>query len=635
MLDAISLGFHISRNAMNSTNSEGMNMDDSKTTKATKKPITASTAKQKLLRYASRLMSRGFCLLPLKLPTPGDARSGKVPACRHGVNDATNNYRTFKRLVKGLKKFNIGVATGKASGVVIFDIDTRNGGDKTFAKFERKYGSSPKTITVKTGGGGRHLYFQAPTEELRSGVLGEGLDFLAEGKYAVVPPSIHGAGKTYLYAHGATPKKIKLAPLPSAWLGALADLRRKVSPKADQKPNGTISEGNRNTELTKIAGRLRASGLGEAEIIDALTAINANRCNPPLEQAEVEAIARNVAKYPTRGATQSPDEGEQLAQAVLDLHFEGGAHLRHERNGQFWRWGGTHWAPIDEKVLQRLILETAKTLPVKTRTKSLVHEAFALLTMQQSGGDDLLHIHDDPPPVVNVANGELWLQDDGTVELRQHDPKTGMRHVLPVKFDPNAESPEYDRALEQIFRDAKKPRTLIRFINELTGYVIQPRRHHALIVIFYGAGNNGKTSIIELLRHLVGPGLVYSSRVDDLERNQFAIGNLFGKLLFIDDDIKAGTKLPDGTLKKISEAKTLTGERKFKDPFEFKSRAFPILLCNNIPSLSDLSHGMMRRLRVVHFSRIFKEDETDRHLFERIAANELQGCLVLNTVARS
>jgi P4 family phage/plasmid primase-like protien len=247
--------------------------------------------------------------------------------------------------------------------------------------------------------------------------------------------------------------------------------------------------------------------------------------------------------------------------------------------------------------------------------------------MQQSHDSDLLHIHDDPPPVINCANGELWLKDDGTVDLRPHSPKTGMRYVLPVEYAPNATCPEYDQALEQIFRAAKKPGTLIKFLNELVGYVIQPRRHHALIVIFYGAGNNGKTSLIELLRHLVGSGLVYSSRVDDLERNQFAIGNLFGKLLFIDDDIKAGTKLPDGTLKKISEAKTLTGERKFKDAFEFKCRAFPILLCNNIPSLSDLSYGMMRRLRVVHFSRIFTEDETDRRLFERIAANELPGVL--------
>jgi putative DNA primase/helicase len=605
-----------------------MHMHDSKSTKATKKPITASTAKQKLLRSASRLMSRGFYLLPLKVPSPGDSRSGKKPACRHGVKDATNNFKKFKRLVKSLPEFNITLATGGTSRIVVVDIDPRNGGDATFKALEQEHGPLPKTVTVKTGGGGLHLYFKEPKKRLRSTVIGEGVDFVAEGKYIVVPPSLHGSGHNYVWAKDASPSKVAVASLPKAWLNALTAPARKTPPKSGPTPNSEpIPEGRRNIELTKKAGQLRASGLGETEIIDVLTAINERRCKPPLEQAEVEAIARSVAKYPVRGATQLADAGEQLAQAVLDHPFAGGAHLRYEKDCQFWRWRGSYWAPIDDKVLQRVVLETAKTLSIKARTKSLVQEAFALLAIQQAGEEDLLHIHDDPPPVVNCANGELWLKDDGTVDLRPHSPKTGMRHVLPVKYDPSATCPEYDQALEGIFRDAKNPGTLIKFLNELVGYVIQPRRHQELIVIFYGAGNNGKTSLSELLRHLVGPGLVYSSRVDDLEGNRFAIGNLFGKLLFVDDDIKAGTKLPDGTLKKISEAKTLTGERKFKDAFEFKCRAFAILLCNNIPSLSDLSYGMMRRLRVVHFTRIFKEHETDRHLFERVAANELPGVL--------
>ena len=188
-------------------------------------------------------------------------------------------------------------------------------------------------------------------------------------------------------------------------------------------------------------------------------------------------------------------------------------------------------------------------------------------------------------------------------------------------------APSTDRALQEIFRDAKRPTTVINFLNELMGYAIQPRRHHALIVVLCGQGNNGKTSWTELLRRLIGPDLVYSGRIDDLERNQFAIGHLFGKLLFVDDDIKAGAKLPDGTLKKISEGKTLTGERKFRDAFDFKCRALPVLSCNNIPSLADLSYGMMRRLQIVPFARIFREKETDRQLFRRIAANELPGVL--------
>ena len=62
---------------------------------------------------------------------------------------------------------------------------------------------------------------------------------------------------------------------------------------------------------------------------------------------------------------------------------------------------------------------------------------------------------------------------------------------------------------------------------------------------------------------------------------------MFGKLLFVDDDVRAGAKLPDGALKKISEAKLLTGEHKFKPAFTFVNRAFPMLLCNNLCQIAS------------------------------------------------
>jgi putative DNA primase/helicase len=259
--------------------------------------------------------------------------------------------------------------------------------------------------------------------------------------------------------------------------------------------------------------------------------------------------------------------------------------------------------------------------------KTLVQEAFGLLQIMQARDDDLLHFASEPPNVVNAANRELWLHDDGTVEARPHDPATGMRHVLNVSYIPKATCPEYDAAVKQIFERAEYPRTLIAFFEELMGYSIQLRRDIALIVLMTGKGNNGKTSLIRLLVELVGSDFVHSGRIDELEGARFAIGNLFGKLLFVDDDVRAGAKLPDGALKKLSEGKLLTGEQKFKPAFSFINRAFPILLCNNLPSLADLSHGMMRRLHVVPFDRIFAESEIDRHLFEGIIENELSGVL--------
>ncbi len=52
-----------------------------------------------------------------------------------------------------------------------------------------------------------------------------------------------------------------------------------------------------------------------------------------------------------------------------------------------------------------------------------------------------------------------------------------------------------------------------------------------------------------------------------------------------------------------------------------------MLLSNNVPSITDLSNGLRRRLKVFKFDRVFKEEEQDITLFDRIWATELPGIL--------
>ena len=79
---------------------------------------------------AKSLMSLGLKVVPLRPAIRDVARSGKWPLTAHGVKDATNDFATFKRLVGSATDFNIGVAMGSASGVVVIDVDPRNGGGR-------------------------------------------------------------------------------------------------------------------------------------------------------------------------------------------------------------------------------------------------------------------------------------------------------------------------------------------------------------------------------------------------------------------------------------------------------------------------------------------------------------------------
>src|SRR5262249_62040802 len=101
-------------------------------------------------------------------------------------------------------------------------------------------------------------------------------------------------------------------------------------------------------------------------------------------------------------------------------------------------------------------------------------------------------------------------------------------------------------------------------------------------------------------------------------------GSLLGKLLLVDDDVRAGIRLPDGELKKISEAKPITAEYKYGPSFEFVVRSVPVLLCNNTASLADVSYGMARRLMVLPFDRTFRDD-ADSTRFPTIWKTEMAG----------
>src|SRR3954453_11100678 len=90
------------------------------------------------------------------------------------------------------------------------------------------------------------------------------------------------------------------------------------------------------------------------------------------------------------------------------------------------------------------------------------------------------------------------------------------------------------------------------FWDELSGYTIQPRRNAPLVAILSGGGANGKTALATTLTKQMGPSLVQSQRIDEFSSSRFGMGSLCGKLLYLDDDVRAGAKLNDGILKTIS-----------------------------------------------------------------------------------
>jgi hypothetical protein len=143
---------------------------------------------------------------------------GKHPATAHGLKDATRDPDQIRRWWQGYPHWNVGIATGKASGIIVVDVDPRHGGDDTLAVSEAKYSKLPDAPTVLTGGGGLHIYFRYPDGVARvansAGALGLGLDIRGDGGYVIAPPSIHESGNAYCWEISSRIDQMELPELP-------------------------------------------------------------------------------------------------------------------------------------------------------------------------------------------------------------------------------------------------------------------------------------------------------------------------------------------------------------------------------------------------------------------------------------
>jgi putative DNA primase/helicase len=552
---------------------------------------------------------------------------GKHPRTSHGIRDATRDPTEIESFWAKWPDANIGIATGRPSGIAVIDIDPRNGGLETIEHLEADLGALPKTPMAFTGGDGAHLIFNLPAIAVRKRAAGPGIDVLGDGCMMVAPPSGHVSGERYSWEQGLSPDDIRPADLPHKWLERLGGGKTTfVVPPASGA--GAIPQGQRNTHLTSVAGALRRSGLSETAITAALKAENMVKCNPPLDEAEVQKIAASIARYALPAPAKSEDPAEYVMRVLLDDSFDGGNHLMFCQDGQFWRFDGRKWVAPPRKSIEGRILRTIRQVPGRPgqHTASLMKQVATLLEGELAVEDDLLRFTADPPPVINCENGEVWISDNGTVNFRPHRPESYLRQCLDVVYDPGAQCPIYDSTLAEIFSDAEDPSAMVRHWHELVGYLIQSRRHIPLILVCLGGGSNGKSMLVQTIAGLLGPGLVSAQRIENLDKHRFAATSLVGKLLLVDDDVRAGIRLPDGELKKISEAKPITAEHKYGPSFEFVVRSVPVLLCNNTASLADVSYGMSRRLMVLPFDRTFRDD-ADPTRFQTIWKTEMAGVL--------
>jgi len=142
--------------------------------------------KNSVLEMAYEYISRGYSVIPLE-------PRGKKPIIKW--QEFQERYATREELNTWFEntRNNIGIVTGRISGITVLDCDTPEA-----EALARKLGMPP-TYSVKTGKG-RHFYFEYEpgTRNFQKRDDLPGIDLRSDGGYVVAPPSVHPNGSIYM-----------------------------------------------------------------------------------------------------------------------------------------------------------------------------------------------------------------------------------------------------------------------------------------------------------------------------------------------------------------------------------------------------------------------------------------------------
>ena len=358
------------------------------------------------------------------------------------------------------------------------------------------------------------------------------------------------------------------------------------------------------SERSSFVRRIAAAGLSASDT-GALASMLAKSSGRQVTKAEALSDIKAERRLLAGGGGEG-DVDYMLWEMLLRRHYEGGAHLRRFAK-MFWSYADGVWRRTEDEVVkaktQRLVahvregngdrrlIEAVRGTGTAVYTRGVWPFVQAEAAHLDDGPDPMRLMRLDAEPVVNCRNCEVVFDGEGRRTTRPHDPARMLTHRIDVDYDEDADTSAWDAFVRLLFGAAD----MRRHIEEVLGYIVQPSRQHATVCVMVGAPAAGKTTIGQLLNLMVGRAAVNTELSRFGGRDSHDTAGLVGKLLLLDEDFKAGGLLPDGFLRRISEAKHMTANPKHASQFEFVCRALPFVIANAWPATRDHAGGLERR----------------------------------------
>jgi P4 family phage/plasmid primase-like protien len=204
---------------------------------------------------------------------------------------------------------------------------------------------------------------------------------------------------------------------------------------------------------------------------------------------------------------------------------------------------------------------------------------------------------------INFENGVLEVS---TGALLKHDPKYFFTYLIPHPYVASATCPLWDKMLENLSCNRSD---LVLNIEEFLGFCMSNMDYSFApkALILDGGGSNGKTTLVNAFKMVLGNKNVSSILISSINENRFMSSQLFRKLLNISEEEKTSVFRETDSFKRLTGGSPLTGEKKGKDAFQFTNRAKLLMSYNKMPTITDRSVGMKRRLLTIPCDQNFSE----------------------------
>lgn len=455
---------------------------------------------------------------------------------------------------------------------------------------------------------GIHLYFLADKSVKSQSVgvfnaCGLKCDIGLGSKSRVVPLRVTKKLNVTQFVDGEAVTTTQLKTTTRQWLQTYSDLE--VLPSFF-RPIGKIDynlakSSTRNQTLFNYILALQSHGFTKDEVRRTIKTINKFVLDEPLGEMEIDTITRDDAF-----------SEELFFEKDRFLHDRFGNYMLTNSNimlidGMSYIYTTDNLYSSEPMDFERVMLEKIPSLKDSQRK-----EIYKYITLMCDTEGEFANAR-----YIGLKSNILDIQ---TGEQFPYSPKWVINNKIDVDYNPKAYHELLDKTLDKVSCNDKQIRALLE---EMIGYTLFRRNTMQTAFILTGEGSNGKSTILNLIKKLLGKKNYTSLDLREME-DTFKPAELAGKLANIGDDISAKYLDSSSAFKKVVTGESFMVQKKYAQPFELESYATQIFCANELPQVSDKSDGFARRLAIVPFNATFSKYDKDYDPFieEKLLADE-------------